>query len=235
MKVNAPIDGKNIWDALSLDKTSPRNEVLCHLDDSAGFSSYIRDQWKYVNGSTYNGLYDDWLSNIDSNEMYPEYKTYGQAILSSETGRALYPYTSNLKNALSATDIEDLRSEKIINCNGVVLDSNDNKYECNPMRNPCLFNIISDPCERKNLANLRPNTLKMMENNLDKFRKVAVPPRNKASDPNSNPKYFNNTWTWWYDELGMEDHSNSISLNVNGIKCWFVIISGIIHYNYYYC
>ena len=35
---------------------------------------------------------------------------------------------------------------------------------------------------------------------LEKYRRTSVPPENKPSDPMANPKFFNNTWTNWWDE-----------------------------------
>lgn len=180
VKIDTTVDGKNIWDALSLDKTSPRNEILGHLNDVVGFSSYIRDNWKYVNGSTQKGKHDDWLGDVDLTEKYPGYESYGEAVLASEAGQILYPYSVMNRNELSAITIDMIRTDKIIDCNNIPMDD---EYVCNPLEYPCLFNIINDPCERKNLAYLRPNTLKMMQDELEKFRKTALPPRNQPSDP----------------------------------------------------
>ena len=40
---------------------------------------------------------------------------------------------------------------------------------------------------------------------LGKYKATKVPPGNKPFDPRGNPKFWNNTWTNWWD---MVDHKN---------------------------
>ena len=217
IKVHGKIDGHNVWEALSLDLKSPREDVLCNIDDSIAYSSYIRNEWKYVNGSTYSGKYDNWLSEENTAERHPTMDKYGETILQSEVGQALIVFSHNfdIKNNhfMNASDVENLRANFRITCE----QSEDNKSEvgCEAFREPCLFNIIEDPCEKNNLAKQNPNVIKMMERHVAHFRRIALPARNKPSDPLSNPKYYNNTWTWWFTERGLSDYdeldgSNSV-------------------------
>ncbi|XP_037050736.1 arylsulfatase B-like isoform X2 [Bradysia coprophila] len=199
------LDGKNIWPALSYNLNSPRQDALCHLDDTDGYQSYINGDFKYVNGTTYNGIYDHWMDYVDETEKHSSFNNYGESIMNSTVGRALSNFATSNLNALT---IEKHRQSSIITCNNVPIPT-DKQYQCRPLEAPCLFNIVNDPCERRNIAPLRPVTLRMMQNEIDKLRLKALPIRNKPGDERSNPAYFENTWTWWYDELGIPDYEES--------------------------
>lgn len=57
----ANIDGLNMWETLSnRSASSPRNEILINSDSVGGTSSLLRDEWKIVNGTNYDGQWDDW-------------------------------------------------------------------------------------------------------------------------------------------------------------------------------
>lgn len=219
VSVAGPIDGQNIWQALSLELDSPRHEVLGHLDDSIGYSAYIKGPWKYVNGSTHGGQFDDWLNEVDDTETHSSFENYGKSVLQSEAGMALHPYSYSLqkgrKHRMSEMDANSIRALSMVSCN---VESNDVHEECNPLQAPCLFDIIADPCERRNLAAIRRDVVSRMADAVDRFRHSAEPPRNRPSDRRSNPANFNNTWTWWYDELGLSDYDEISIKNVASLK-----------------
>lgn len=175
-----------------------------------------------MNGTTYNGMYDHWMDYVDETEIHPSFKNYGESIMNSAVGQALSSYS--LSN-LSPSAIEKHRQGSVITCNNVPIPT-DKQFQCLPLESPCLFNIIDDPCERRNIALLRPVTLGMMEKEINKLRLKAQPVRNKAADERSNPAFFDNTWTWWYDELGISDHEENTA-QLQGI-CKNFIVSGIL-------
>lgn len=207
MSITEPIDGLNLWDALSLDILSPRTEVLCIADPINEYLAYINGNYKYINGTLSNGVYDGWLSNVfDRSERYPAFESYGQMIVNSEVGQALGTYSTSLVYGdgyrLQANEIEYLREKSVVKCEHL---PNDNEYSCNPLEAPCLFNIVQDPCELRNLAKEEPDTFIFMQEMARYFQEISVPPKNKAVDECANPKYYNNTWTYWHDVVGIED------------------------------
>lgn len=205
-KVRSPIDGYDMWDALStLNDESPRNEVLLSMDTNVPYSSYINREYKYMNGSTSNGQYDGWISSFDGKNSQL-LKQYGNALLSSETGRALLQYQLTDKPVTSNT-IEELRKKSTINCN--YPKNNTVRYLCQPLSQPCLFNIYEDPCEIHNLATVYPEILNKMKKRMLELTNLALPARNKPIDPLSNPQFYNYTWTWWYDVLARRYCSSS--------------------------
>lgn len=56
------LDGKSIWDALSDNGKSDRNEILHNIDDIYGSASLTVDNWKLHKGTNYNGNWDNWYA-----------------------------------------------------------------------------------------------------------------------------------------------------------------------------
>lgn len=229
VKVDRPIDGQNIWNALSWDTLSPRHEALLNLDDDIPYTAYIRNEWKYINGTTSKGVYDDWLSKpLNKSERHGSFDSYGSSIINSEAGKLFLPFSFSMTEGhgkpFESIQLEQLRQEAFIYCNNKVSVSAP-QFECEPLKSACLFNIIEDPCERKNMATSRPSVLKQMAWYVETFRKTALLPRNQIGDSRANPKYFNGTWTWWYDELGLPDHSSSAYYSLGSM---FLSFGGVI-------
>lgn len=183
------LNGHNIWQALSLNIDSPRTEVV-HIDEPR--VSYIHNNWKYVKDVVPN-QYDTWLSEINSTEMYPSFINYAQTLLTSDVGTVLRAYTHH---ALSPDKIKNVRQQSRVVCT-------DKKFvKCKADIQPCLFDIIRDPCERNNLATKYLDVLHTMEEHVEKWYKKVIQPRNKPADPLADPRYHEFNWTWWYDEFG---------------------------------
>lgn len=233
VKVPQPIDGHNIWAALSQDVSSPRSKVLGHMDAVTGFSSLLHDEWKYLNGTTLDGKYDGWLKEAAAtNERHPSFDAYGDAVLQSPTGRAFLPFSFSLTEGyvgkLTAKQAEQLRDGSAVrNCGtSPQPDVDDERWTCRPLLASCLFNIVDDPCERRNLAALRPDLMADMKVTLDAFALSAVKPRSMPDDGRSKPSNFNQTWTWWYDELGMQDHDDGGGAGRNMVGSYLLIVIG---------
>lgn len=237
IQVQGKIDGKNVWTALSRDLPSPRRDLLCHYDQVVPYRSYISGDFKYVHGSTYDGLYDYWLSSNNKTEENIELKTnYGQEILTSDAGRSLLKYSSNNLNedddesSITPEEIEELRRQATIDCRGLKPAPRNSSAFCDPTKAPCLFNITDDPCETTNLAAQLPIVLLRMQREVEYYGRIAKPPRNKPSDPNCNPARFNGTWTWWFDEPEVSRAGNVLNNGQLFIFCCSVVLFGSIFY-----
>ena len=66
----------------------------------------------------------------------------------------------------------------------------------------CLFNIVNDPCETKDLSHVHQDILRQLLSELEDYNKTVVPaPRELLKlDPKAHPKYWHNYWTRWLDE-----------------------------------
>ena len=188
------LDGFNMWTVLSEDSLSTRHEVLHNIDESRSIVALRKDEWKMVKGTTYNGQWDDWYgpSGLDFNHTY----NY-QNVLNSSTSLHIESIGHPVPNTAK---MANLRQSANVQCH-----RNGNESSCKPLNEVCLFNINDDPCEYNNVASKYPDLVKIMQIRLEKYKATAVPPENKPADPRANPKYFNNTWTNWWD---MVDHKN---------------------------
>ncbi|KAF7285683.1 hypothetical protein GWI33_010178 [Rhynchophorus ferrugineus] len=174
------LDGVSIWKSLSLDQPSPRTEVLHNIDDIYGNAAITIDEWKLVQGSTYSGQWDFWYGPDGRN--YPYNITLVQESLS---GKAL----ESINRGTPESTITKLREEATVICN------NSRIISCNAIEKPCLFDIISDPCEYQNFAEKYPHIVEKLQTRLKEYNATAIPPGNLPLDERGNPKYWNYVFT----------------------------------------
>lgn len=162
------------------------------LDPVFGFSSIIRNQWKLVNGTSVKGSLDGFLGTIEEFQLSDN--IYANLVLSSSVGKSLKKQCEKSGNKLTKAKIAKLRKKSTVVCK----EADNPIVKCEPMVSPCLFNIITDPCERTNLAAVFPETLsKLHQNMIDLLRLAAPIRRTFISDPNCNPSLHNGTWDSW--------------------------------------
>lgn len=230
IKLDGPVDGHNMWPALSFKLPSPRKEVLLNFDVEIPYSSFIYQKWKYINGTTANGNFDGWLSDdVNRKEHDNTLSNYGEAISSSPVGRALSPFSKNKTlygmfvgwlseilggdvPSMSNEEINFVRQQSFVDCKGVSMQT-DLKRQCNPLKGACLFDIVADPCERRNIISEEIFVEAFMEKRIRHLVESARPPQNRPEDPCSNPAYFNNTWVSWFDMPRPQDCQTSTSVN----------------------
>lgn len=139
------MDGRNVWNALSEDTVTERNEILHNIDDIWGSAALTINEWKVLKGTNYKGLWDSWYGPA-GNRASVAYNT--NWVLHSPAGRALH----RLNMLPDAQTMRKLRESANVAC---AFDPTLNKTaitECRPLEKPCLYNINVDPCEQNNLA-----------------------------------------------------------------------------------
>lgn len=184
------LDGKNQWNMINYGGLSPRHEVM-NVDDVMGYGSLIYFSMKFVNGSSSDGEYDNWLSSTNNNG-YVDPITYALNVLNSTASRSIF---SVQKKNLCVDTILKLRKFAQVKCtNGV------NKNPCNLKKGPCLFNIYDDPCEENNLASTLPSIKASMQRRYEEKMQIVVPTRRKLPDPACDPINFDLNWNWWQEE-----------------------------------
>ena len=79
---------------------------------------------------------------------------------------------------------------------------------CKPRERPCLFNIKWDPCEYHNIAEIMPNTMKVMLERFYYFANASKAPIYPESDNSSRPDMHDGSWTFWRDGPEMPPTNN---------------------------
>ncbi|CRL01710.1 CLUMA_CG014926, isoform A [Clunio marinus] len=184
------VEGYDMWNAIINKKISPRSEVIPSFDNISGHSSIILDKWKFVNGTTFDGIYDGYLGIIPEYNLDPN--EYANRVSSSIAGKALENYGKTLSNG----KILNLRRNAMIDCNEKQIPLT----LCEPLKSPCLFDIHRDPCERENLSSMFPDVVAKLQQRMLEIVESAAPVRRTfVDDPLSNPALYNNTWVSYRD------------------------------------
>ncbi|XP_051172962.1 arylsulfatase B-like isoform X2 [Leptopilina boulardi] len=241
------IDGIDLWSTIIAEKNNPRSEILINIDEIANYAAIRRGDFKYVIGSTKNG--ELWYGetgrqeNQETEGCLPIYNP--QEILMSKAGVAISgiitskqiqrmrivrenksspPSWKSKIQILAPSEIIRLRGDAEIICN----IRKEDEVTCNPIEAPCLFNIKEDPCERINLAKLRPVILKTLEDALLKYKVTAMPASNLENDRKANPIYWNNTWTNWMDDNPMNESTKKVVHGQTIIIAIIAVIFGLL-------
>lgn len=188
---NTGLDGFNQWPTINAGIITSRSEVLYNIDPIFGFSALGYRGMKIVNGSLANGIYDDWLGDSGYNGTSEDPDSYAKTVLDSLAGSAIKSFRRN-NQQLTVSDVTRLRKSATVKC-----DYTTPRILCNLKDEPCLFDIINDPCEQNNLADVLPLKMLFMKKRLDKWITKIVPTRRKPADPACNPINFNGNWNWW--------------------------------------
>ncbi|KAM7356271.1 uncharacterized protein ACRADG_002076 [Cochliomyia hominivorax] len=187
------LDGLNQWTDLvnskgdTLLSPSKEREIVHFLDDIYQVKSFMKGQYKYIQGTTIQGNYDHVLINRNPNITDPRDREYVQTIQNSLAHQALNKFA---EKPLTALKIQNLRSQAEIKCGKLGPD-------CDPLKEECLFNIWLDPCEQNNLAKQPQYQKKLRElkNRAEELRLTALSPRIGGSVIDNDPSRHDCTWT----------------------------------------
>ncbi|XP_067010876.2 arylsulfatase B [Anabrus simplex] len=182
------LDGVDQWEELLADKgNSSRQEVLLNIDEHQNNSAYIYDHWKLVQGSYKGGEFEKFLGDSGRDDSYPTYSAINVVQAASRLG---------LDYELNEETVLRLRNEMAVNCT-----MREDTLGTPPCADYCLFDLRTDPCETRNVANNNPDVVQMLQARLRYFNEQLVPQLNKPVDNRSDPANFNNTWMPWLDNV----------------------------------
>ncbi|XP_054166355.1 arylsulfatase B-like [Oppia nitens] len=192
--IGAKIEGQNNiygvsqWKTLTNRETSRRQEIIHNIDPWLNQSAIMWNNWKLIQGQ-----------EPDGNGWYvPPTSARDRAGNLKITDRL----NSNAYKVLRQMHRQpnyDMLNESTIRCGPKPANASTN---CRPTRELCLYNIRDDPCEYHNRVQDYPELVAQLWNRLLKINETAVQPLSRTpSVVNSQPKYHNNTWTVWGDNL----------------------------------
>lgn len=172
-KIDSDIDGLDQSDVLLQKSPEIRREVV--TVDPLGFSSYIYNGYKMLNGTApdgvtfVDGMYDVHLGSNNNSNHNEEF--YIENVLNSQVAEVL-------NSSLNAENVAELRRRSAVKCG-----YEGNQTVCDLTKAPCLFDIITDPCEQRNLANDLPELLMELSDKfylaIDDSREVIQLRKNK--------------------------------------------------------
>ncbi|XP_017842072.1 arylsulfatase B isoform X1 [Drosophila busckii] len=204
------LDGINLWPQLAGAKDAPHvpREILHSLDDIWSVSSLSLGQWKYVNGTTSAGQYDQVLTYRELDEVDPRHRRYTVELRNSPVSKALAHY--DLQRLTQARIQTQLKSATV-RCG-------DMQRGCNALIEECLFDISVDPCESNNLvySSRHSEILLALRQRVQQLRKSAWTPANQPSAPYSDPSLHQCAWET-FDVIKQE--SVPLVCDYNGNPC----------------
>lgn len=171
------LDGYDLWNMLSTNGQSLRQEILHNIDPINKFAAVRVGDYKLLSGH---------VSERDS--WYPPYNAYLHSNISNNT--LYFSSEQALPQVISAQ-----KKPVQVNCRGPRPPNA--KFNCVGKQNPCLFHIPTDPCEFHNLAAEKPDIVQKLMSRLHHYIKTMVPPANKPEDPDGNPNRHNGLWVPW--------------------------------------
>ncbi|XP_004522436.1 arylsulfatase J [Ceratitis capitata] len=198
------LDGINLWPALtnhSATNQSARTvnrEIVHYLDDIWHVAALQKGDWKYVNGTTAAGRFDNLLTYRELYDTDPRGSDYFAAVRNSKVSAVLRKYAGV---ELTRDQVMSLRAEAAIKCgNGV-------QHGCNPLVEECLYNVAADPCERNNLASQSEynSILRGMRKRVRKHRSTALPVANRRGHYENSPARHRCLWAPFLEEAPSEE------------------------------
>ena len=111
------------------------------------------------------------------------------AILNCSAGKAF----ARAGFPIDTTVAKESQKNAVVDCGTV------EERACNAYMSPCLFDLEEDPCEKRNVAEDEPEVVEFLQALIEEYRKSAVAPIRRYSDPDSAPSKWGYIWTFFKD------------------------------------
>lgn len=185
-RLSRQLDGRDMWHALSSDKSSPRTEILYNYDVTDGTAALRYGSYKLVQGVSVNGTFDDRFKTTGGSRPASD---LDKLMATSRAARAL----KGLYRWNSLQFPKNWRQRATVRCP----ESGSRPSNFVSGKPPYLFDLDKDPCELKNLASSLPKVVASLQKRLDRYISAAVPPGNQPIDPRGYPDNNNGIWAPW--------------------------------------
>lgn len=208
------IDGIDQWQVLSEARGRGREKLLLNIDEVEKTEGAIYSRFKLLRGSIENGYYDGYYGDSGMTHDPPPYT---DQILKSSVSQSI---TYHLGGPVTQpSTITQLRREATVHCRPNSTYYSRNVFTtCNVTE--CLFDIINDPCETRNVAEQYYRIAKDLDVFLETYGQQLVRQVRLPVDWSADPRRSNNTWEPWISVGGMMNGSTKTAVPlVNFLYC----------------
>ncbi|XP_077524629.1 arylsulfatase B-like isoform X1 [Amblyomma americanum] len=181
-----PLDGVDMWQALSKGILSPRFELLHDTDTGTGHSAIRYGHYKLLVGS-FGAPFDTRYEVIGGSRPYRDLDVLLRNCTAAAVLRRLYGDPRLFERGYEKI----WRIAATVGCKG---EQNTN-FESG--QKYYLFDLAADPCELRNLADKRPALLSFLVDKLTAYAETARPPIVVPLDPRGLPENNNGIWAPW--------------------------------------
>lgn len=138
-----------------------------------------------LGGGIWDGWYGNYSESIPVSDLIPKILQSNVAVALESIGHPLMPGT-----------IQELQRDADIQCT-----KEEFQMMCNPYAEPCLFNIVEDPCEQQNVAKDYITIVEEGLGLLKQYNDSARGPIDLSHHPEAAPHFWGYVWTNWMDYL----------------------------------
>lgn len=145
------IDGIDHWPYLSNDDKPPRKSLLLNIDELSRTEAAINKRYKLVRGVYQQGYYDSYYGDSGKDRYIGEYNY--TLVHRSSVATAI---SAHLGDPMTQPSVmTHLREEATVLCNSLFNRTVRSRSPCEN-DTECLFDIVNDPCEERNVAKQYP-------------------------------------------------------------------------------
>lgn len=213
------IDGMDQWCVLSEGHGHGRDKLLLNIDEVFKTEGAIYSRFKLLRGSIDNGYYDGYYG--DSGRMIETLPDYESIVLKSSVSQGI---TSHLGGPVTQpSTMKQLRREATVQCRPNTTYFNRHIFTtCNVTE--CLFDIVNDPCETKNIVESYPRIAQDLDLYLERYGNILVRQIKLPIDWFADPRRRNNTWEPWMNSGAAVYVPNTAAVLGNLVYCIHVSI-----------
>ncbi|KAL3223824.1 hypothetical protein MRX96_027132 [Rhipicephalus microplus] len=182
-----PIDGFDMWRALSEGTECPRKEILHNVDPNNRAMALRVGRYKLVVQAPKN---DTKLKN-NRHPMKGMDNPLDDLTRLRARSRSAKVFKSLFGTLRFETD-KNWTQEATVKCSPEASIKP-------PEKGPYLFDIEQDPCESRNLAASHKRVLRVLYKKLSGYMSRMVASRARPADPRAYPENFGGVWSPWLD------------------------------------
>lgn len=211
------IDGVNQWRELSEGRGRGRDKLLLNINELTKIEGAIYSRFKLLRGSVDNGYYDGYHG--DAGILYARplnATTYTETILKSSVSQSI---TYHLGGPVTQpSTIVRLRREATVQCYQNMTYYHRHVFTtCNVTE--CLFDIVQDPCETKNVAEAYSRIARDLDLFLEHYGQILKRQVKVPVDWLADPRRRNNTWEPWMNSGATVYVPNAAAVLGNLVFC----------------